>query len=227
LQPQSELLRLCTARKFFQGIPASSKQKRKRGSTKQTTKKSTTSKKKAAGKERVAEQSDGAIEDEIEEVDELDGSEDEAAPLKKKQKTTATREDTPDIEAAVYIFIVIPPPPITHIRNRSTKPPPEQHRQRPPFMFSIDLPYKDFIEKVASATPCYPEALTRMMWKFEKPMKGNTKPLTTETSYAAMIKQLRKKTKDHVVNIYMPPPNKLDNRPTVVSNHVFCSCIIS
>jgi hypothetical protein len=220
----SELLHLRTARRFFQGIPASGKQKRKRGLTKQTAKKSTTSKKKAVEK---AEQTDGAIEeDEIEEVDELDGSEDEAAPLKKKQKTIATREDTPDIEAAVYIFIVIPPPPITHIHNRSTKPPPEQHRQRPPFMFSIDLPYKNFIEKVASATPCYPEALTGMMWKFEKPMKGNKKPLTTEMSYAAMIKQLRKKTKDHVINIYMPPPNKLNNRPTVVSNHAFGSCII-
>jgi len=168
----SELLHLHTARRFFQGIPTSGKQKRKRSLTKQTAKKSTTSKKKAVEK---AKQMDGAIEeDEIEEVDELDGSEDEAAPLKKKQKTIATHEDTPDIEAAVYIFIVIPPPPITHIRNRSTKPPPEQHRQRPPFMFSIDLPYKNFIVKVASTTPCYPEALTGMMWKFEKPMEGNT-----------------------------------------------------
>jgi hypothetical protein len=174
-----------------------------------------------------AEQMDGAIkEDKIEEVDGLDGSEDEAVPLKKKQKTTATREDTPDIEAAIYIFIIISPPSITHIRNRSTKPPPEQHRQRPPFMFSIDLPYKDFIEKVASTTPCYPEALTGMMWKFEKLMKGNTKPLTTEMSYAVMIKQQREKMKDHVINIYMPLLNKLNNRPTIVSNHAFGSCII-
>jgi len=45
-------------------------------------------------------------------------------------------------------------------------------------------------------------------------------------SYAVMIKQLCEKTKDHVINIYMPLPNKLDNRPTIVSNHTFGSCII-
>jgi hypothetical protein len=57
------------------------------------------------------------------------------------------------------------------------------------------------------------------MWKFEKLIKGDTKPLTTEISYAAMIKQLCDKTKDHVINIYMPPPNKLDHRPTFVCDY--------
>jgi hypothetical protein len=72
-------------------------------------------------------------------------------------------------------------------------------------MFNTEITYKDFIRKVASATPCYPQALTGMMWKFEKPIKGDTKPLTTEISYTVMIQQLRDKMKDHVINIYMPP----------------------
>ena len=55
-----------------------------------------------------------------------------------------------------------------------------------------------------------------MMWKFEKPIKGDTQPLTTEISYTAMIKQLRDKNKDHIINIYMPPPNKLDNKPIFI-----------
>jgi hypothetical protein len=152
-----------------------------------------------------------------EDIDELDSSEDEDAPPKKKQKKKAREEeDAPEIEVTVYIFIIIPPPPTIHIRGKSTKPPPEQHRKRPPFFFDIDLSYEEFVAKVASATPCYPDALTRMMWKFEKPIRGDTRPLTTETSYAAMIKQLRDKSKDHIINIYMPPPNKLDNRPTFV-----------
>jgi len=65
-----------------------------------------------------------------------------------------------------------------------------------------------------------------MMWKFENPMKGNTWPLTTKISYTAMIKQLHEKTKDHIINIYMPPLQKLYERPRFACNwrvHGWCS----
>jgi len=154
---------------------------------------------------------------EDEDIDELESSDDELeAPPKKKQKKAHEEDDSLEIEATTYIFIVIPPPPTAHIRGKGAKPPPEQHLKRPPFLFNIDLLYDEFLMQVASATPCYPEALTGMMWKFEKPIKGDMRPLTTETSYTAMIKQLHDKNKDHVINIYMPPPNKLDNKPTFV-----------
>lgn len=55
-----------------------------------------------------------------------------------------------------------------------------------------------------------------MTWKFEKPIKGDPKPLTTEVSFRAMVKQLAERTKDHIINIYMPPPNKLDSKSTFV-----------
>ena len=155
-----------------------------------------------------------------EDVDELEPSEDEEAPPKKKQKqkTPAVKEDPPEIEATAYIFIVIPPPPTAHVCGKNAKAPIDQHRKRPPFIFDVDISYEDFLVKVTSATPCYPEALTSMMWKFEKPMKGDTRPLTTNISYMAMIKQLREKNRDHVINIYMPPPQKLDEWPTCVCN---------
>ena len=155
-----------------------------------------------------------------EDVDELDSSEDEEDRPKKKQKKqpSEVEEDPPDVEVTAYILIIIPPPPTVHVRGKSAKPPVEQHRKRPPFIFNINISYEDFISKVASATPCYPNALTGMMWKFEKPMKGDTRPLTTKISFTAMVKQLREKTKDHIINIYMPPPQKLDERPTFVRN---------
>jgi hypothetical protein len=155
-----------------------------------------------------------------EDVNELDPSEDEEAWPRKKQKKRPSdvEEDPPDLEVTAYIFIIIPPPPTAHVRGKSTKPPVEQHCKRPPFIFDINISYENFISKVASATPCNPDALTGMMWKFEKPMKGDTRPLTTKISYTAMIKQLHEKTKDHIINIYMPPPQKLDERPTFVCN---------
>jgi hypothetical protein len=155
-----------------------------------------------------------------EDVDKLDPSKDEEARPRKKQKKRPSdvKEDPPDLEITAYIFIIIPPPPTIHVCGKSAKPPVEQHHKRPPFIFDINISYEDFISKVASATPCYPNALTGMMWKFKKLMKGNTQPLTTKISYTAMIKQLCEKTKDHVINIYMPPPQKLDEWPTFVCN---------
>lgn len=64
------------------------------------------------------------------------------------------------------------------------------------------------MDKIASVTPCYREAPWGMTWKFEKPLKGDAKPLTTEISFKAMVKQLVEKIKDHVINVYMPPLNK-------------------
>jgi hypothetical protein len=97
-----------------------------------------------------------------EDVDEPDPSEYEEARPKKKQKKRPS-----DLEVTVYIFIIIPPPPTAHVHSKSAKPPVEQHRKRPPFIFDINISYEDFISKVTSTTPCYPDALTGMMWKFE------------------------------------------------------------
>jgi hypothetical protein len=110
-----------------------------------------------------------------EEIDELEPSEDEETlPKKKRKKPSEVEEDPPEIKATAYIFIVIPPPPTAHVRGKNTKPPLEQHRKCPPFLFDIDISYEDFVTKVANATPCYTKALTGMMWKFEKPIKGDT-----------------------------------------------------
>ena len=218
LQSPNYFQHLWTARRYFQGS-TSSKSKRKKAPAKRGAPTKAASKKPSASEKQPDQDDDTIPRDEIEgEVDELDASDDEDTLPKKRPKKKAC-EDTPDIEATAYIFIVIAPPPTAHVRAKAAKPPPEQHRKRPPFMFNIDLSYADFVSKVASATPCYPEALMGMMWKFEKPIKGDTKPLTTEISYAAMIKQLHDKTKDHVINIYMPPLNKLDHRPTFVCDY--------
>jgi len=216
LQIRTHLQPFPAARRYFQGSTSKQRKKRvaKKISKKTPTPKATTSKATSEGQQPVSD--DEVIADDIEaEMDELDPSEDETPP-KKKLKKKACDDSPANIEATAYIFIVIPPPPTTQVRNRATKPPPEQHRKRPPFMFNIEITYEDFVRKVASATPCYPQALTGMMWKFEKPIKGDTKPLTTEISYTAMIKQLRDKMKDHIINIYMPPPNKLDDKPIFV-----------
>ena len=116
-----------------------------------------------------------------------------------------------------YVTVVVPPPPIPTSVHKGTKQPSEQQHQCDPFIFPLTISYNDFLAKVASATPCYVEALTSMKWKFEKPAKGDTKPLTTAIGFTTMINQLKDKTKEHIIIIYMPPLIKLDARPVVVS----------
>ena len=126
-------------------------------------------------------------------------------------------ETISDIEAMAYVTMVVPPPPIPTSVRKGAKQPSEQQHQHNPFIFPLTIFYDDFLAKVVSATPCYVEALTGIKWKFEKSAKGDTKPLTTAISFTAMINQLKDKTKEHVIIIYMPPLIKLDARLVVVS----------
>ena len=136
-------------------------------------------------------------------------------PLKKAKKTV--HETISDIEAMAYVTVVVPPPPIPTSVRKGAKQPSEQQHQRNPFIFLLTISYDDFLAKGASASCCYVEALTGMKWKFEKPAKGDTKPLTTAISFTTMINQLKDKTNEHVIIIYMPPLIKLDAWPVVVS----------
>jgi hypothetical protein len=79
-----------------------------------------------------------------------------------------------------------------------------------------------FLDQLALSVPCRRVALPQSLlrWKFEKPIRGDEKPLASDAGFRAMITALSEKKKDCVVIISMPPP--VEAEENVVSIHLLC-----
>jgi hypothetical protein len=86
---------------------------------------------------------------------------------------------------------------------------------RGPFFSSVDTEYQAFKSHIAKVLPCKMSNIPckQIQWKYEKPNNDKKKPMTDQMGYEAMIVSLKGRTKDLVVNIYMPPPQKEEAVP--------------
>jgi hypothetical protein len=129
--------------------------------------------------------------------------------------------DEGGVPCSAYIHVIIPPPPLIRFSNKPSKPALPQIAKSGPLNFSSSLSHSNFLLRLAATTPCRPTALVQqqLRWKFEKPAKGDEKPLTSLDGYKAMICALEEKSKERVVIISMPPP--VETKDHVVSIYVF------
>lgn len=101
----------------------------------------------------------------------------------------------PPTKTPMSCFCGKPPPPL----------PPSKPKQRGPFDFDEHVSWPSFLSKLAAAA----RTLTRrlepddMSWQLEKPANSPIRPLTDESGYLSMLKQLRTH-KVKVINIRHP-----------------------
>lgn len=138
-----------------------------------------------------------------------------SGPKKKKKKNETDDDDnsdiseeSPSVELTVYVFIpkkVLPGPP----KGRGKPPTGDDYLSRGPFTISSSNSYETFLSKLAGCLPCRIENIhqSKLEWKPKKP--GNAPKLTVggKIGYPAMISEIRdKKSADHVMLLFMPPP---------------------
>jgi hypothetical protein len=123
-------------------------------------------------------------------------------------KSDADEEEDTGVPCSAYIHVIIPPPSAIRFNNKPSKPALPQIAKSGPLNFSSSLSHSEFLIQLAATTPCRPSALVQpqLRWKFEKPAKGDEKPLTGLDGYRAMIRALEEKSKERVIIISMPPP---------------------
>ena len=114
-------------------------------------------------------------------------------------------EDTP-IKATFYVYVESPPTGVT--RGKKNVLPTVVTRG--PFFSTVETSYAMFKCYLARVLPCKPDNVPakHLQWKYEKPNIDKKKPMSDSMGYEAMITSLKGRTKDHVVNLYMPPPQK-------------------
>jgi hypothetical protein len=115
---------------------------------------------------------------------------------------------------SAYIHVHIPPPPPIQVSGKPIKALQPQICKCGPFIFSSSLPHEDFLKKLAAAIPCRRVALpeSELRWKFEKPLKGDDKPLASQDGYQAMVSALNKKKRDCVIIVALPPPKRCERK---------------
>lgn len=103
----------------------------------------------------------------------------------------------------------VSPPPQARVATKS-KQPQTQICKSGPLIFNTTLSHAGLLDQLAATVPCRWVALphTQLHWKFEKPIKGDEKPLSGETGYQAMVEAVKERKKDRVIIIAMPPPQE-------------------
>jgi hypothetical protein len=119
-------------------------------------------------------------------------------------------DEAPGMACSAYIHVHIPPPPI-RVSGKVVKAPQVQIRKSGPLLFDTSVSHAVFLDQLATAVPCRRVALpqSQLRWRFEKPLKGDEKPLTGNSGFRAMIAALRERKKDRVIIIAMPPPQEV------------------
>jgi hypothetical protein len=155
-------------------------------------------------------------------------------PLKKKvKKDTDATSNSKNVEISLesdneesrlcsaYIHVQVPPPPLTRVSGKGVKPLLPQIHKSSPLIFKTSISHEVFLDQLSSTVPCRRIALPHSLlrWKFEKPIKGDDKPLTGEAGFKAMVTALDEKKRDRVVIITMPPPVE-------VKGHSVCPLIL-
>lgn len=145
---------------------------------------------------------------------ELDESSDDAvtasnSKLTKKQRHDSEPEPT-RITAYIHVQSTAPPTQARTSRARTKAEAPPVSIQGPCF-FTTDNSFFEFRAILASTLPCRLSLLpsAQVQWKYEKPNNDTKKPLSNLSGYEAMVISLSERKKEHVVQIFMPPPKVL------------------
>ncbi|KAJ6587613.1 hypothetical protein DFH09DRAFT_1274490, partial [Mycena vulgaris] len=129
---------------------------------------------------------------------------------KKRSKVPAAASDDDDpVEMAFCVYVETPAPAILNVRKGNQKPLPPKTTTLGPYEFISSISYPDFLRVVADGCRTKPANLDRnsMQWKYDRPASAKPKPLTNETGFTVMIKQLKARHKDYAFSVFMSPPN--------------------
>ncbi|KAJ6465258.1 hypothetical protein DFH09DRAFT_1381957 [Mycena vulgaris] len=129
---------------------------------------------------------------------------------KKRSKVPAAASDDDDpVEMVFCVYVETPAPAILNVRKGNQKPLPPKTTTLGPYEFISSISYPDFLRVVADGCRTKPANLDRnsMQWKYDRPASAKPKPLTNETGFTVMIKQLKARHKDYAFNVFMSPPN--------------------
>ncbi|RPD57203.1 hypothetical protein L226DRAFT_572579 [Lentinus tigrinus ALCF2SS1-7] len=171
----------------------------------------------ACGRNKLIELSDvddtdtKPIELDDDDDDDDDDEDEEIKPPPPKRRRKSEPNDEGQTYSA-YIMLepdeahTIPKTSLSRFQGKATKSlPPSKPTLRGPFEFGDDVSYWDFMDRFATACRTLRRRLEpeEMTWQYEKPANSPNRPLTDESGYRLMLKQL-KTNKVKVINIRHP-----------------------
>ncbi|KAJ6472257.1 hypothetical protein DFH09DRAFT_1475987 [Mycena vulgaris] len=130
---------------------------------------------------------------------------------KSKNSAAASNDDTVDdesVEMSFCVYVETPAPVILKVRKGSQKPLPPKTTALGPYEIQSCLDYQGFLLLIADECRTTVANLDRssMQWKYDRPGNAKLMPLTNQTGFNVMIKQLKARHKDYAFSVFMSPP---------------------